>query len=218
MLAFLKNPAFFQILSIAGASFAILGSVISWTAYRGRQGEAYSLLNHYISELGEVGVSRFAWAFNLGLILCGLCLLPATISLGLLLPGIWGTIGMLAGIISTISIALVGVFPMNNLTPHIRAAVTYFRLGLVMVFFFSLAIALQPGTAPLLPRLLSLAGLPAILAFSYFLFYSRVSYAMPQNPLAALEAARPRVWKIAVAEWAIFLTTIPWLLVIALGA
>jgi hypothetical membrane protein len=217
MFEFLKNPTFFQLVSSAGALFAVLGSIVAGAAYRGRLGEPYSPFNHFISELGEVDVSKTAWAFNAGLILSGLCLLPACISLGLLIPGVWSAVGMLAGIVSAVSLALVGVFPMNRPTPHIRAAVTYFRLGLVMVFSFTLAIALQPETQLVLPRLFSLAGLPAILAFTYFLVYSRVSYAAPQNPLSPLETARPQVWTMAVAEWAIFLTTVPWLLVIALG-
>jgi hypothetical membrane protein len=216
MLAILKNPLFFQILSLAGALSAMLGSLAAGLAYRGRLGERYSPLNHFISELGEAGVSRLDWAFNLGLILCGLCLLPASVSLGLILPGVWSKLGMIAGIVTGASIALVGVFPMNKLTPHIRAAVTYFRLGLVMVTFFTLAIALQP-TPPVLSRWFCLAGLPAILAYSYFLLYSRISYAAPQNPLASVETARPRVWRMAAAEWAIFITTVPWVLAIALG-
>jgi hypothetical membrane protein len=218
ILAFFKNPILFQWLSLAGALSAVLGSLIASLAYRGRQGERYSPLNHFISELGEEGVSRRAWAFNLGMILCGLCLLPACVSLGLLLPGVLSKLGMLAGIVTAISIALVGVFPMNKLTPHIRAAVTYFRFGLVMVTLFTAAIAFQPQSPPAIPRLIALVGLPAIFAYAYFLLYSRVSYAAPENPLDTQEQkARPRFWRMAAAEWAIFLTTVPWFLAVAAG-
>ncbi len=218
MLTFLKNPILFQWLSLAGAASAVLGSLIAGLAYRGRLGERYSPLNHFISELGEEGVSRRAWAFNWGLIVCGLCLLPACVSLGLLLPGVWAKLGLAAGIVTAVSIALVGVFPMNRLTPHIRAAVTYFRFGLVMVLFFTIAIAAQPETPPLLPRLIALVGLPAVASYAYFLLYSRVSYAAPENPLdTKLQKARPRVWRMAAAEWAIFITTVPWFLAVAAG-
>ena len=218
MLIFLKNPILFQWLSLAGAASAVLGSLIAGLAYRGRLGERYSPLNHFISELGEEGVSRRAWAFNWGLIVCGLCLLPACVSLGLLLPGVWSKLGLAAGVVTAVSIALVGVFPMNKLTPHIRAAVTYFRFGLVMVLFFTIAIAAQPETPPLLPRLIALVGLPAVASYAYFLLYSRVSYAAPENPLdTKLQKARPRVWRMAAAEWAIFITTVPWFLAVAAG-
>ena len=218
MLTFLKNPLLFQWLSLAGAASAVLGSLIAGLAYRGRLGERYSPLNHFISELGEEGVSRRAWAFNWGLIVCGLCLLPACVSLGLLLPGVWSKLGLAAGVVTAVSIALVGVFPMNKLTPHIRAAVTYFRFGLVMVLFFTVAIAAQPENPPLLPRLIALVGLPAVASYAYFLLYSRVSYAAPENPLdTKLQKARPRVWRMAAAEWAIFITTVPWFLAVAAG-
>jgi len=216
MLDVLKNPITFQILSLAGALSAILGSIIAGVAYRGQKGERYSLFNHFISELGEAGVSRLAWFFNLGLVLCGLCLIPAAVSLGLILPGVWAKLGMAAGIVTAVSIAMVGVYPMNKRTPHIRAAVTYFRFGLVMILLFTAAIALQPEPARL-PHGLWLAGLPAILAFSFFLLYSRISYKAPENPLTLSETERPRFWTLAMAEWLLFLTTVPWFLAIALG-
>src|SRR3972149_4864733 len=112
MLDLLKDPITFQSLSLAGALSAILGSLIAAAAYRGRQGETYSLLNHFISELGEAGGYRLARVFNLGLVLCGLCLVPASVSLGLILPGIWATLGMAAGLMTAMSMGLVGVFPM----------------------------------------------------------------------------------------------------------
>ena len=208
----------FPYLTWAGSLIILTGTIISMIPYRDRNGERYSMLNHFISELGEEGVSRRAWAFNWGLIVCGLCLLPACVSLGLLLPGVWAKLGLAAGIVTAVSIALVGVFPMNKLTPHIRAAVTYFRFGLVMVLFFTIAIAAQPETPPLLPRLIALGGLPAVASYAYFLLYSRVSYAAPENPLdTKLQKARPRVWRMAAAEWAIFVTTVPWFLAVAAG-
>lgn len=204
------------IFCIAGTSFIVTGSIIAAWFYRGKNGERYSMLNHFISELGERGVSRAAPAFNLGLILGGLALLPAAIILGIALPGTWSKLGMAAGVVAAISMSMVGVFPMDNMNPHIKAAVTYFRSGLFMVLFFTLAIAFQSGET-LIPRLFSLAGVPAIFAYSYFLMFSRVTTHTEANPLSPLEEQRPRVWKMAVYEWMIFITTVPWLLAISFG-
>ncbi len=52
---------------IGGVSIILLGALISALAYEGRNGQAYRFLNHFVSELGEVGVARLAWAFNGGL-------------------------------------------------------------------------------------------------------------------------------------------------------
>ena len=187
-------------------------------AYRGKKGEAYSPLNHFISELGEVGVSQWAWAFNLGLIVSGISLIGGSISLGLILPGFLAKIGMALGIICSIALTFVGIFPMNNIEPHGRAALTYFRSGLLMMITFTLAIALQPEESLVLPRLLSLAGLPAILSFAGFLvLIGRRSRESSKDPLSAEENERPKVWPIALVEWSIFVTIVLWFVVIAVG-
>jgi hypothetical membrane protein len=57
-----------------GAAAITLGALITGLAYTGTAGERYSPLNHWVSELGEVGVSEQASVFNLGLIIGGLAL------------------------------------------------------------------------------------------------------------------------------------------------
>lgn len=49
---------------LAGAALVAACSLAAALAYAGPDGEPYSLLNHFISELGEVGVSPLAWLFN----------------------------------------------------------------------------------------------------------------------------------------------------------
>lgn len=217
MIEFIKNTAIILPLSIFGTFGVVLGSLIAAIAYRGKLGERYSPFNHFISELGERGVSRLSWSFNLGLVICGICLLPAVISLGMMIHTFFAWLGMAAGIVAAISLALVGFFPMDNITPHIRSAVTYFRSGLAMVLFFTLAIAFPSDDGGTLPRILSLAGIPAIIAFAFFLVYSQVNLNTRDNALSPLETTRPRFWVLAISEWVIFITTVPWLLAIGLG-
>lgn len=217
-MTFFANPIWFRISGFAGAAFAVLGAVIAAVVYRGKAGEPYSPFNHFISELGEVGVSRLAVVFNMGLILSGIALIPASLSLGLILPGWLAKLGMAAGVICAISLALVGVFPMNHIEPHGKAAVAYFRSGLAMVALFSLAIALQPADGTILARGYALAGLPTILAFGSFLVLIGKAYQETDEPLAAKEGAqRTRFWHLAVVEWLVFLTVLLWFLLIALG-
>jgi len=163
-------------------------------------------------------VSRFAWAFNFGLILSGISLIGASISLGLMLPGLLSKIGMGLGIICSIALVMVGFFPMNNIEAHGRAAITYFRSGLLMMVFFNLAIALQSQSIPVLPRNYSLAGFPAILSFASFLILIRKSTKEKEdNPLSTEDVKRPKIWPMAVVEWSIFLTIVIWFVVIAIG-
>lgn len=217
MIEFLKIPLSFQIFGIAGATIVLIGTMIAAMVYQGKDGERYSPLNHFISELGEVGVSRLAWVFNLGLILTGLSLVPASISLGLMLPGFLAKIAMVGGVVSAISLSFVGVFPMTNLKPHGYAAMTFFRAGLGMVILFSLAIALQSGGSPALSCWFSLAGLPPIVAFSTFLILIWKANRQVEEPLSTEEVPRPRLWKLAIVEWLIFVTILIWFILISLG-
>jgi hypothetical membrane protein len=214
----MQNPTTFIVLSIAGSFFSILGALISAFAYQGKTGSAFSPLNHFISELGEVGVSRLAWVFNLGLILSGFCLIPACISLGLIIPGLLSKIGLVAGVITAVGLSLVGVFPMNKLKAHGKAALTFFRGGLVMVLAFSLAIAFQPENIMVIPFSYSLAGLPAILSFGGFLIMMRkTGTEEAEDPLQPMDDTRPKLWLMPTVEWSIFLTIVLWFLIITLG-
>jgi hypothetical membrane protein len=217
MIDFLNSPSTFQIFAGFGVTIPLVGSLVTALAYRGKEGEPYSPLNHFISELGEVGVSRLAWVFNLSLIFAGLCLLIAGISLGLMLNNLFGKVAVAMGVISALSLAFVGVFPMNLTKPHGVAAMTYFRSGLVMVIMFSLAIAFQREGGSVFNRWLSLAGLLPITAFSAFLVMIQKAYKQTQEPLATQSVPRPKVWNLAVVEWSIFLAMLIWIGMIALG-
>jgi len=217
MIAFLTGATCYKLFSMVGVSIAVLGAIITAFAYHGKDGEHYSPLNHFISELGEVGVSRLAWVFNLGLMLNGLCLIPACISLGLLLPGILPKIGIVLGVVCALGLFFVGVFPMNKIEPHSKAALIYFRGALAMVIVFSLAIALPPESNLALPRWFGLAGLPVILAFSGFLIQMRLTAADVDDPLSVEEGERLKILPLAFLEWLTFLMIVLWIWVISLS-
>ena len=209
----------FRVSAMTGTGIIVLAVLYAMLPYRGKRGERYSLLNHFISELGEVGVSKAAWAFNIGLILCGLLLLPFIISLGIAFRSILGWLGMAAGIVATLGVAAVGIFPMSNIDPHIKAAMTYFRAGLVMVFFFGLAIQFQPAGQLVVPKAANLLSLLAFLAYGWFL--ARPGLKRPEkDEISALDPQqkpeRPRVWALPMLEWAVFFSTIAWLFGIAI--
>jgi hypothetical membrane protein len=224
-------PTLSKLFGLAGTSVVILAIVISALRYQGKRGERYSLLNHFISELGEVGVSPWAWVFNRGLILGGLLLVPFMLGLGIAFQSVWGWAGMLAGLVAAFGVAAVGLYPMNNLTPHIRAAMTYFRAGLVMVIFFALAISFQ--STAVLPPAANLLSLVAALCYGSFLvLLGRPSKdeapgsggpeagGLKTTDILDPEALpeRPRLWWTALLEWLVFFSTVAWIFgVAALG-
>jgi hypothetical membrane protein len=208
------NEKIFSYLVLAGTALVVLAVVYSARVYRGKRGERFSLLNHFISELGEVGVSRGAWAFNLGLILGGLSLLPFVVRLGMRLDSVLGWIGMGVGVISTLSVTAVGIFPMNRLKPHSWAALTFFRAGLAMVFFFGLAILTQPAGKIVIPKAANLLSLLAAAAFGSFLLSPRFekrdnTVGEMLDPEAVPE--RPAFWLMPFLEWLVFFATLLWL-------
>lgn len=207
--------------------FGVLGCVVITTViisaaavYRGVNGQHYSLLNHYISELGEVGVSRRAQVFNIGMMLAGLLFIPFTLGLGLTIDNLWGLLGSLAGLWAGVSCFLVGVFPMNNLTPHSRVAISYFRAGLVTILFFSIALFTQAPGSTVNATWTRLAGIPAIFSYASFLALSLgkkpPADAEPPGDVAVVQE-RPRYLLAPTLEWLVFITTIFWFLAVSIS-
>ncbi len=135
----------YPILAWAG-SLIIFGScLVAGLAYRGKLGERYSIGRHFVSELGEVGVSRLAWLFNGGLVVGSALLFLMMPGVGISLGNAWGYLGSLVGMVAAVGCLLVGLYPMNNFKPHIKAAMVYFRGGLATIFLFGIAILVQPA-------------------------------------------------------------------------
>ena len=201
----------------AGAGIILAGSLLAALFYRGRLGEAYNPLNHFVSELGEVGISSAAWAFNGGLLIGGVLLVIFLAGLGRRIGGwlgaLFGAVGLACGICGT----AVGAVPMNNLLPHIFWARSFFNLGLGTMLFFSLIALLgRPG----LPRRLAIPGIAATAAFGAFLAIPQPTASAGGDILAAvtamLNAPRPAVWAPAIFEWLAVLAVLGWALSVAL--
>ncbi|MBN1139693.1 MAG: DUF998 domain-containing protein [Anaerolineae bacterium] len=205
---------------LAGTLIILAATGLTAVFYAGRQRERYSPLNHFVSELGELGVSRLAWLFNGGLILGGVAFMPFLVGLGLSLNSVWGTLGMLAGLGASGACVAVGLLPMNRLAPHTKAAMTFFRLGLVTVLLFGIAIFAQPAGERAVPLAANLFGGLTALAYAAFLVFAGHKPAAGQarqalDPAAFFER-RPRFWLLAMLEWAVFIATMLWFLGVAL--
>lgn len=213
----LAQDSVFKLASLVGVVMGLIGVTLPSLVYRGTKGEKYSFLNHYVSELGETAVSKLAWVFNLGMILGGICIVIASLSLGLILPGFWAKAGLILGVVTGLALSMVGVFPMNKVKNHTIAAVTFFRGGLLMVLFFSLAIVLQSGENPIVARSWGLVGMIPVLAFGVFLGLMWSADKENRETLETTEFDRPRVWKIAISEWSIYFSFVLWILLIVLA-
>ncbi|MBZ0292137.1 MAG: DUF998 domain-containing protein [Anaerolineae bacterium] len=203
----------YRIIYLAGFVGSILitiGSVITALVYVGKQGQSYSPLNHFVSELGEVGVSSAAALFNTSLIIGGIFLVIFLVGLATLLKGWFRYLFGLVGLIAGISGMLVGVFPMNNLEAHTQVALTFFNTGWIMVALFSIYILFVRSS--LFPRWLVIPGVFTVLSFIAFL--SSIS-GLSGDALAA-PTDRVAVWNVTVFEWMLIAGVMIWVFLVSL--
>jgi hypothetical membrane protein len=188
---------------------AVLGAGVvgAAIAYAGRRGEAYSPLNHFVSELGEEGVSGGAWMFNDGLVVAGALMTLFLAGLGRMTGTKLGWAAAIAGTIAGIGATAVGLIPMNDLHPHLRAAFTFFDGGLVTVILFAVAILRDRDRR--LPRWLLAPAAASAASFAAFLAWPYLAGAPDLRLLDPGSGVdRPLVWGIAVLEWAVLVTVV----------
>ncbi len=108
---------------------------------------------------------------------------------------------------------------MNNLAAHTIVALTYFRLGLVTVVLFGLAIQFQPKGRAALDKRANLASVLAAACYAGFIVYASLSpiSAGASSLDATFRSGRPVIWPLAVLEWSVFFATVLWFAVIALA-
>ncbi len=208
--------ASYPALGLAGSLVILAGVLLPALVYRGKEGERYSITRHFISELGEPGVSRLAVVFNISLIIAGLLFLLMLIGVGLDMRTAWGYVAMAAGIVTAVACVFVGIFPMNNIKPHTVAAMSYFRFGLATVLLFSIAIVLQPAGDRVIPLYALAFGVLSVAAYATFLIYAgNIAKKQRENVLDTEKVlVRPRFWWMPFLEWLVLISTILWFLVI----
>lgn len=134
---------------IIGITILVLAIFITALTYVGSAGEHYSPFNHYISELGEVGISQFALIFNAGMIISGILLtvfLYTSFS-QLFKDRIRRTMQTL-GVTVGFSTILVGIFSMQIVPTHeIVAGLLFLSIFLSSVIFVVFALRNRLGIA-----------------------------------------------------------------------
>lgn len=192
-------------------STAIAGTtVIAGIAYRGIDGEPYSPLNHYVSELGEVGVSSLAAVFNSGLIVGGLCFAVFMVGLGGARGGIGGVTDGAIGAIAGLAGTGVGIFPMNDHDRHVLATFLFFNLGWLAIALASVDILARPD--PGFPARLAVLGLAVVAAFIGFI---GVVWASSNSAMTSAGVRRPAVDAVTVFEWAAIAGILIWTFVMS---
>jgi hypothetical membrane protein len=180
--------------------------------YRGTDGEIYSPLNHYVSELGQVGVSSLAILFNAGLILGGACFATFMVGLGQARGGLGGAAYAAIGLVAGVAGALVGVFPMNQIGPHVVAASTFFFLAWIAIALASVDFLVRPQ--PPFGTRLAILGFVAVAASILFIWSYAFASASRGNGLEPPDV-RPTIDATPLLEWAAIVGALAWTAAVA---
>jgi len=201
---------------IFGPGLIALGMLLSAVTYSGSQGEPYSPLNHFVSELGEVGVAELSVTFNWGLISGGLITVPFMVYLASQINS-WmrWPLGLL-GVLTSLFAVLVGIYPMNYVAPHTFAALTFFQLGMLTCIVYSLVILFSKRHP--FPKWLAIPGLTYVLTFSSFtLFPDLIPVGVDfEQGLAGFIGNRPEIFTLALIEWIMVLVIMAWILLMGI--
>lgn len=199
--------------SLVSSLGIMLSFLIVGLAYRGRMGESFALTNHFVSELGELGVSQMAWLFNGALVIGGIGILLGFVALALHLKGWFRYLILVLGLLTGISGTLVGVFPMNQLETHITVALTFFNTGWMVTGAFSLYVLFAKQQA--FPRWLAIPGIIAAVAFIAFSNYNDSFMDGTTELVDLLGASRPEFWGLAALEWVVVLAVLLWVALVS---
>jgi hypothetical membrane protein len=197
-----------------GPAIMILGSLIAAIPYHGKRGESYSILNHYISKLGEVGVSTLAPVFNTSLIVGSLVLVIFVLGLGLYIHTKLGYVATAFGIFSCISCSLVGVFPMNNLSIHNAATFSFFYSGFVAITLFNLVIIFDKQNK--VSKWLLIPGIITVASFASFLLMPYITSSIHVQTLNPHRLTRPDIRLKTTLEWSVFFSVIIWFVLMSI--
>ena len=192
----------------AGVLILLLSALMPAAFYIGRENETYSFLNHFISELGEIGVSPLAYIFNGGLILGGICISSFMLGMAIHIGGSWGLILGAIGLVTGISATLVGVFPMNQLEIHTTIANTFFYGGLLAALGYTLYVIFSSD--PRLPKITAITGGATMIAFAAFVWFLPAPLEDGQS-ISEILKNRPEIWTLPILEWVVFLCVMGWI-------
>lgn len=184
----------------------VVGIGVSAVAYGDANPEPYSLTNHFISELGWAARSPKADWFNRGtMIFCGLGM-PVVVLLGVQIRTWLGYAASLCGMGMLLSGIAVALLPMDDLRPHLQAAVAYFLSYFLTVTLFTVAMVVRKEGAP--SRWIVPAGLLGMVVALTFLLYPKGSIREALRNLETFQ--RPDFWWLPILEWSVLISSFLW--------
>jgi hypothetical membrane protein len=206
-------------LGMAAAGLIAAGALVAALGFRHEGGEPYSFLRQNISDLGDPQVSAWAFVFNYSLVAGSIimALFIAGVSVVASTRSTYVIAGI--GIIATIAMAFVGVYPSSPPTAfeHKVSAGIAFLGTLGLGASFTLRMLLRPH--PVLPRWLILPGILSAASALGFLFTLAGSWRgyIPASMLHWRGGTLPEIHLVSLLEWCVLFSILAWSFLTALS-
>ncbi|GGI73027.1 DUF998 domain-containing protein [Shewanella gelidii] len=189
---------------VLGLFGLLLGFFAAQVGYQGYESEAFSPLNHTISELGNYGHSALAVVLNGGLFFGGLSMAMWSLLSLSAMKDYFEKLVFFVIAVTFVSLATTGLFPLNVYHLHIVALSGFFYGGCVSSALFIIYIAAREQTR--YPRWLIIPALLTLLSLSSFLFIPHLelgveSISRPFYQELVVKLPRQTIWWPAVLEW-----------------
>ena len=194
------------IAALFGVIFLLAGTGLTVIAYNHHNPAPYYFTNHFVSELGWTKSSPKAALFNWSLAVGNLALFPMLLALSRHIQTRLGYVAAGFGICTILASGGVGMFPMDNLQPHIWVALICFGSWFLATLFFTLAFCPRWNARP--SFLLVAVGIICCLINGVFLALPKDSLVKALQHLDSFQ--RPNVWGLAVCEWGVVLSSWIW--------
>lgn len=177
------------------------------------QAEAFSFLNHFMSELGYFKSSKLAVVYNSGLFIGGFTLTLFVAGLGHHFRTRLAYAAAAIGVFSSVSCGLLGFFPINRLAPHLVCAYAFFISWPITVGLFLVQFRRDPtkglAKGTLLPGLVSMALFAVFLAMPFMIGMQRIM------AIDLRTFVRPPFILTALLEWMMCLSVFIWITLVS---
>lgn len=193
----ISSPALYPYWGLAAFLAFTTACLPPAVAYRGRAGQRYHTFNHFISELGEKGISHHARVFNGGLICTGVLMAGFFVQFGRHFDSSSGWCVAALGALMAAFCMMVGWVPMNRIRPHMTWAFLTFVGGASV--FAAAGAAITNDTAGRLPMIFAVFSF--IQALLYTAFLAIPIFIEKKHAFEPLEGERPKLWYIPMMEW-----------------
>jgi hypothetical membrane protein len=194
----------------AGTLLITIGTLLAGLKYRGTEGEAFSIFNHFVSELGHTVDSQWALLFNMALVSGSLCLGVHLYCLALNFAGKFRQRLRTVAIVGSLFGMLVGCFPMNVSLLHYTSAAIFFLALTLYIGAFTVYLVRTPQNP--FHRSLLMVGVTMLASVVVFLITGTVDFIQGNLLITQAASERPVFTFSTTSEWVTLAALIRWVL------